>query len=738
MDQLEETGVKEKPLQVLDYLQIVKNRWKEIFLTFLIIFAGAALFTFLQAPKYTSSTRFAIKMPESVIDLAPSAGQDSISKVTQTPTYLGSQIEVITSPETLKFVVQKLNLGKEWGVSDDMALSMLGTMVKVVPVKDTDMVDVFVTAKDSKLAQNMAEAVADAYRKRRGIEENEYLEIAIKKLTEALKQQEVDTENKLRRLKTFVERGNSNILDPGLQTKASVQEEELKSARAKVTELLQQEQDMGIHVDALNKLQDDQLLDYVVNANLLTDEGAGSSNLRELHKEYLEMKKERQTLRLQGYGPNHQKMKIFEESYAYLSNRLNDALVGLKSSLARKRDIIQKTRESWDERVKVKEVAMKQRVMEDQEFIFAKRDYDTSRERLDELEKRYFDETARLKVPRIPIIIYAHPTQANAPSSPNIPLYLAVGALGGLAIGILIAIMLERMDSTVKTMEQVEDLLGVPVMGVIPKGIGDVMQSEGVSPDLEAYRILRTNIELIRKNPDELSLAFVSGSAGEGKTTTLSNLSFACAQGGYTTLMIDADLRRSSLHKKFGIDASFGLSDFLTGEWDLEEVIQKTDHENLFILPAGATPLDPSGLLNSKKMLSLIMEAKRRFDIVLIDSPPILGVSDASVITSAVDMTIIVVQPRKIPAKALLKQKAVIEAAGGNLVGVVMNNVDISSDHSYQYYTTYYNYYSPEDASSVDKGKRTPSRSSKKHVAKDSRKPDQEHASASSSGEDLY
>ena len=738
MNQLEETEAKEKTLQIMDYLQIVKNRWKEVFLTFLIVFAGVAVFTFLQAPKYTSSTRFEIKVPESVIELMPSTEKDPIERASQSRNYLTSQVEVITSPECLKFAVRELNLGKEWGVSDDTALAMLSTMITVKPLKETDWVQVIVSAKDPKLAQNLAKAVSNAYEKRRGIEESEYLQLAIKKLKEVLAQQTVDRENKLRFLKTFAERDYVNYLDSNLQAKASSQEEELRNARSKANELLQEEQDLIVHVEALNKLKDEQLLDYVVNANLLSEEAAGSSTLRELHKQYLEMDSERQTLRLQGYGPNHQKMKIFEESYANLTARLGNSLVGLKSSLARKREIKQKTRESWDKIVEEKKLAMKKQAMDDQEFIFAKKSYENSQERYDELEERYFSESARLNVPRIPIIIHAHPTLPSRPSSPDIPLYLAVGALGGLAIGVMIALMLEQLDSTVKTMEQVENLLGVPVMGVIPKGIGDVMQTDGMSADLEAYRILRTNIELARTNPDELSLAFVSGSAGEGKTTTLANLAFACSQGGYTTLMIDADLRRSTLHKKFDIDGSFGLSDYLTGEWDLEEVIQKTEYENLFILPSGGTPLDPSGLLNSKKMLALIMLAKRRFDIVLIDSPPILGVSDASIITSAVDMTLIVVQPRKIPAKALVKQKSTIDAAGGNLVGVVMNNVDISSDHQYQYYTTYYSYYSPDDKSSIDVGKKTPSRSSKKHVVRESQGASRNNASSSSSGEDLY
>ncbi|MEG0836554.1 MAG: polysaccharide biosynthesis tyrosine autokinase [Akkermansia sp.] len=740
MSEREETASRESALHALDYIQVIRNRWKEIFLTFLIVFATSAIITFLQAPVYKSVTTFDIKLPQSVIDLAPSSGEDVVSRASGTDSYITSQFEVMVSPECLKFAVRKLNLGKEWGVSDNEALSRLSGMILVTPRRNTNMVDVEAKAQDPRLAQNVAEAVADAYRKRREMEEGEYVGIAIKKLKEALQQQSIVVENKTRALKTFIK--GDYILNPwesGPSTStASLPEEALRNAMEKSRELKQQEEELNTHVTELNKLKDDQLLSYVVNADLLSAEGIGSSNLRDLKKQYDEKQEERKTLRIQGYGENHQKMKMFEESTARLEERLNEGLITLKSSLARRLDIVRTTIKSWDKVVHDKESILRQKVVGDQDYLFAKREYDDAQERYKELEKRYFSETSRLSVPRIPIVIYAHPTLPSRPDWPKVPLNLMIGALGGLFLGILIAFVLEYFDTTVKTMEEVEKVLDAPVMGVIPKNISDLIHDSGQSPDIEAYRILRTNIELSRENPDELSLAFVSGSAGEGKTTTLANLAFTCAQGGYTTLMLDADLRRSSLHKHFDIDPSVGLSDYLTSDLSLEDVIQKTDYDNLFILPAGPTPIDPSGLLNSQKMLELISEAKKRFDIVLVDSPPILGVSDAAVITSAVDMTMMVVQPRKLPAKALLRQKQVILSSGGHLAGIVMNNVDITSDHQYQYYTTYYTYYSPDKTNPVDQDKATPSRSSKRHSSKPHSKSAEKKDTPQVEEEDLY
>jgi capsular exopolysaccharide synthesis family protein len=218
-----------------------------------------------------------------------------------------------------------------------------------------------------------------------------------------------------------------------------------------------------------------------------------------------------------------------------------------------------------------------------------------------------------------------------------------------------------------------------------------------MSPDAEAYRILRTNIEFNRKNPDNNSITVVSGGAGEGKSTTLVNLAYVCAQGGYTTLMIDADLRRPRLHTFFDINNSVGLTNYLTTDLALEDVILQTPVDNLYFMPSGILPADAAGILNSRRMSELLQDVKQRFDLVLVDSPPILGVSDAAVLASEVDLTMVVVQHRKLPRNMLMRVKQAVENVGGQVIGVVLNNVDVRSDSQYQYYTSYYTYYAPSN-----------------------------------------
>ena len=211
---------------------------------------------------------------------------------------------------------------------------------------------------------------------------------------------------------------------------------------------------------------------------------------------------------------------------------------------------------------------------------------------------------------------------------------------------------------------------------------------------------MRTNIEFNRKNPQANTISLVSGGPGEGKSTTIANLAFICAQGGYSTLIVDADLRRPVQHELFDINNNKGLTNYLTTEIPLEDVIVPTMVENLSILPSGVLPSDAVGILNSQRMSDMIAELKLRYDIIFFDSPPMLGVSDASVLASEVDQTVIAVQHRRFPRAMLTRVKQAILGVGGTVLGVVLNNVDLKHDQNYYYYTSYYGYYHPRDKES--------------------------------------
>ncbi|KAA3293007.1 polysaccharide biosynthesis tyrosine autokinase [Akkermansia sp. BIOML-A17] len=720
----------------IDYIQVLKNRWKEVFLVFMLVLVISLVVTLLMPPSFRATSKFQIKRPRPVMGIG--TGEDVVASSNMTDNYIPMQYSVLTSSEVLKVVSKKLNLAAEWGMTDELAATNLAGMIKVYPRRATDLVDVIVSGPDPKLVQNIAKAVPEAYKQDREMRENRLVETAIKSLQDVLREQEDIVNDKMMALKkliaendylpsTMYRSGDNRVMT------GAMEDEDFRNSKAQLMKFEKDEQELAAYVAEIQRLPDDKLMDYVTNSDLLNAEILAADSLRKTYQEYMEKDKERETLKSQNLGPKHPKMVALQETANILKEKLSKELVGLRSSLKSKLEMVAASRMKWEKIVAQKEEDLRHHVMKMPVYEQTSREYDTALDQLKTLDARYKDEIARLRVPRESIEMYDNPLLPSAPYKPDVTLNLAVGAVAGLLLGVGLALLLEFMDTSVKTMEDVERALQVPVLGIIPKNVPILHSAGSLGPDAEAYRILRTNIEFNKKGLEEISLTFVSGSAGEGKTTTLCNLAYICAQGGYATLMIDGDLRRSKLHRYYELDNEVGLTSYLLEDYPLEDVIFQTPVENLYVMPAGPIPFDPSGALNSRKFSELLQEVKQRFDIVLVDSPPILGVSDSAVIVSEVDMTLMVVQPRKLPLKALLRQKQVIESVGGNLAGVVMNNVDITSDHQYQYYTTYYSYYSAEsgasdgnaDASSLKKAERS---GKAKELA----------ATQSSDNEDLY
>jgi capsular exopolysaccharide synthesis family protein len=269
---------------------------------------------------------------------------------------------------------------------------------------------------------------------------------------------------------------------------------------------------------------------------------------------------------------------------------------------------------------------------------------------------------------------------------------IPLGILVGLIVGLGLAFFIEYLDTSVKTIDDVERSLQAPVLGVIPQNVGLILDEGAESPHAEAYRVLRTNILFSRKNESWNTISVLSGGAGEGKSTTLFNLATVFAQNGQRVLVVDSDLRRPTLHKSLHVSNTIGLTDFLLKQRPLEEVIQKTKVPTLDFMASGKLPSSSMSILGSGQMKETIQELKRRYEFIFFDSPPLLGVSDASILASEMDMVLQVVQYRRYPQPMTLRAKQMILKVGGNLVGIVLNNINMSQDENYYYYSGYYEY----------------------------------------------
>jgi capsular exopolysaccharide synthesis family protein len=276
-----------------------------------------------------------------------------------------------------------------------------------------------------------------------------------------------------------------------------------------------------------------------------------------------------------------------------------------------------------------------------------------------------------------------------------------LGAALGLLLGLLLAFGVEFLDRSVKSQEDVESVIGLPFLGMVPAlEPGDVVP--GKRPELyvsehpkstiaECLRVVRTNILFCSPDKPLRTLVVTSSNPEEGKTMTSINLGIVMAQNGHRTLLVDTDMRRARLHKAMGIGNENGVSRVILGESEIEDAVKTTDVPNLWVLPCGPHPPNPAELLQTEKFEALVRRLGEKYDRVIFDSPPVLAVTDAVVLSRVVDGVVLVVRAGRTARDALMRTKRLQRAADPNIAGVVLNDVNLKSPHYYSYYN-YYNY----------------------------------------------
>ena len=680
------TNSSEADLHAIDYWQVLKNRYGVILLTFILVFLTAAVITYIMPKKYESMALVEVKP---ISDVSPTMSRSASSTgMPMTRQFMNTQFEIIVAPATLELAIDKIQLESRWGENRQTVLKILQSIVRTSQRRGTDLIEIAVRHQKKEDAQAVCQAVYQAYEQRR-----KDLEMGIRKAQ--LKAIKAELQHKSDRVAELRKRLMDIAEKSGIIYMETEQGDRTIGINSGLVEMAEKELYQAERDKEQLTLQIKKLLSLNREEMIAAVAELPNVGFQEYYNKYVEAKREYEAALAGGLGPNHPDILMRKRTIEELEKSLERRAVSVRDSLKLKLALIDGRVKKMQDVVNAKKHEGTATARDIQEFNIARKEYQTALHIRDEMEVKYDLEKTKLIMPPTNIIVHEVPKISDVPVSPNIPLNLGLGLVVGLIFGVGIAFALEYLDTSVKSLEDVERFLEVPVLAVVPQGVGVLHQMSGESPDAEAYRILRTNIEFNRKNPDDNAITVVSGGAGEGKSTTMVNLAYICAQGGYTTLMIDADLRRPRLHTFFDINNSVGLTNYLTTDIQLEDVILKTPVENLYFMPSGILPSDAAGILNSRRMSELIRDVKGRFDLVLVDSPPILGVSDASVLASEADLTMIVVQHRKLPRKMLMRVKQAVENVGGHVIGVVLNNVDLRSDSQYQYYTSYYTYYSP-------------------------------------------
>jgi capsular exopolysaccharide synthesis family protein len=684
----------EVKLHFLDYWRVIRVHWVLILLTFLLVLLTAAVVTFFQDREYQSYVFIEVRSTAENPRIFTNSGDSNIP--IHDPQLAPTVYQVIQRTGILYPVIDDLKLQEKFGhgakLSREQTYAILRRKLQVDEIRNTDLLQISVFDTNAQLAADIANKIVAVYQDKRVEEEKDILNRAVATMNEEVvkQQKKVDEAaaevSRIRDEEHIVDLNPEGTEDTQAPVNAVVirQETEVNDAETKVATLsskLQQIEKVKGE-DLLRMLSTLDIQDPAIQKTLPSYQEAVAQVALQLNS---------------GLGENHPKVKALRATVAVYGKQLEDQVSSIRTALEQNLKSAQATLDQLKKRLE--EINAKQLATKNisANYTRAKNAYIKEKLLFDGVRQRAQSQTMELAMPRVAVSVKQVAEPSAYPARPRVVLNLALGALVGLVLGIGLAFFIEYLDTSVKTMEDVESLLGVPVLAIIPQGVRVLHKEPGDSPDAEAYRILRTNIEFNRKNPQANTISLVSGGPGEGKSTTMANLAFICAQGGYSTLIVDADLRRPVQHELFDLNNNKGLTNYLTTDMDLGEVIFPTNVENLSVMPSGVLPSDAVGILNSQRMSDMIAELKLRYDIIFFDSPPMLGVSDASVIASEVDQTIIVVQHRRFPRAMLTRVKQAILGVGGTVLGVVLNNVDLKHDQNYYYYTNYYGYYKTED-----------------------------------------
>jgi len=688
----------EVKLHFLDYWRIIRIRKTVILAVFLLVAITATLVTFILPEKYASTVRMRVEKD------APDVGTLSGDRMPASydPYWVQDQFEILQSKVILYQVISNLNLNKVWAqkfkeegeLPTEVTYTMLRRQTEVHQERSTSIIDIKVLSDDKSEAAAIANAIADTYRSHRIEQRSEKSTKGLKVLEKELQKRTTEVTNLSSQIEDLRTKLNISDLDAsaiGYAASATLEPDTLRKLEA-----------LRIEAQA-DFTAIDTLYNYLTNLDrpdfkrailtVVPDPPLGELISRQT------MTEEELSKKLETYGPDHPEVKQYKALVVTTENQIAERLGGILLGIKAKRESSKAKVETFLSEVNTNKAVDIAKSIERRPYYQLKRDLESLQIIREKLTMRYIQQQIEASVPTSTSVDILDPAEPGlSPVKPNKTVNIALGVIVGLVIGIGLAFFIEYLDTSVKTIDDVERALQAPVLGVIPQNVGALIEEGPDSPHAEAYRVLRTNILFSQKDPKLNTITVVSGGAGEGKSTTIFNLATIFAQNGQRVLLVDSDLRRPSIHKLLHVTNSIGLTNFLLKQNTLEDVIQTTPLSTFDFLPSGKLPSSSMGVLSSPQMKELIRELKRRYDWVFFDSPPIMGVSDASILASEVDMVLQVIQYRRYPQPMTIRAKQMIEKVGGNLLGIVLNNINMASDENYYYYSGYYyDYYSKQD-----------------------------------------
>ncbi len=681
-------------LHLRDYWRTIRKRLWTLITAFSLIVGSVTVVTLLTPPVYKAASSMQIDAQPRIYGDIDAMGQTGSGQYLSDQEYYTTQDKKLRSRVQARAVFERLGLAEHEFYRDlENPIDVILEQVVVERVPKSRLVWVYCRGSSAELAQQICAAWTEVFVERNLREINQGVQDGLKWLDTEVGKAETDWREAEKSLLKFRRLNNQIVLSTEEKGHvASQQIEQLSLDKGKAeSELAVREADHVTLASALGSI-----VDPIGVATLIAADSLGES--------YEEAVRDLDTLS-NTLGAKHPKVVDAEGRRTRIAAQIAAKADGELGRRRSQRD--QALRAVQEIEAKIGSITADALSADgpQADYSLLRRKVEKAQEIYDVLLTRKLEMavTASLKENNIRVIDTSE--ALKDPVEPNYGRNIAIAIAMGLLTGVSLALFFDYMDTTIKTREEVE-ALGMDFLGIIPSVPG--LAGEGwemararylysynypKSAFAEFVRNIRTSVNFSAREDGKPPRRLLITSAGprEGKTTSSINLGISFAATGRRVCLVDADLRRPSLHHAFGLDNERGFTTLINGASDVESVVQPTPQEGLFILPSGPRPPNPAEVLGSDACVAALDALNERFDLVIIDSPPVVAVTDAVVLSSRVDGVIIVIKSFKVAKDLVMQAKRQLTDVDARLIGVVLNDFDIQrKSYGYYYYYTYY------------------------------------------------
>ena len=690
------------------YVHLLRKRWHVV--VAILIASGALAFVYtIRQPKIYEATC------SLVIESTPPRVLEGVRDVveigadyTNAYLYYKTQYRIIQSREIAQKVLDRLGpaqlLPDEKGnrPSRQDQVEALRGQVNVVGLRESSIANITVRDRDPERASRIANAFADAY-----VERNlDYKLEGARSAGSWLGEQTVDLRKQLEdsELALYQYKKDHSLLDLGLDDRQSMTRQNLQALNGKLADIKAKR----IEIESIRKLIGAAKNDIAEKESL--PEIRDNVVVTKLRENYLDLLKLKADLESR-YGDKHPKIENIQQQLQATRRDYNHELDEVLKAFDKKYQAIVETEAALNKWMHQEKSQALDLAKLEVEYRPMARDAENNAKVFGQVTQRHkeIDLTGLSRANNVRVLDRAIGTGHQV--SPNLRLNLSLSLVFGLAAGFLLVFAIEALDNTIKTPEAAEDLVGAPMLGVLPilteakqRLMEDAperdltVHKEPKSLAAEACRSIRTNLMFLSAQKEIQLFVVTSPSPQDGKTTAAISLAITMAQAGARVLLVDTDLRKPRIHKSFDIKTDKGVSNAIMGETTIKDVIVHTEIPNLDVLPCGPTPPNPAELLHTERFHSILAQFRQSYDKIILDAPPTGPVTDPAIIGSMTDGVLLVLRAGHTTREAAAYARRHLTDAGARILGLVLNQTDRKgSGYGYGYgygrYAPYRRYY---------------------------------------------